>query len=112
MKRYCLTLDLKNDPQLIAEYEAQHRAVWPEVMASIKDAGIVSMEIYRFGNRLCMVMETEDGFSFEAKAAADAHNEKVQAWESLMWKFQQPLPGVPEGTKWVLMEKIFDLNRS
>lgn len=109
MKRYCLALDLKDDPQLIAEYEHWHRNGWPEIKESIVNSGIISMEIYRTGNRLFMIMETEDAFSFEKKAAMDADNEKVEEWEQLMWKFQQPLPWSKRGEKWVLMERIFDL---
>ncbi len=109
MKRYCLALDLVNDEALIAEYEQYHRAVWPEISSSIKDAGILSMEIYRFGNRLFMIMETSEGFSFEQKAALDAANTRVQDWEQLMWKYQQAIPGAKPGEKWVLMDKIFSL---
>jgi L-rhamnose mutarotase len=107
--RYCLALDLKNDPQLIAEYEAYHKKVWPEVEVSIKNSGILSMQIYRTGNRLFMIMETNDSFSFDAKTRADAANSKVQEWETLMWKYQQALPGAQPGEKWKLMEKIFEL---
>lgn len=107
MKRYCLAVDLKNDEELIAEYEAHHKAVWPEVQQSIRDAGILRMEIYRVDNRMFMVLETTDGFSFEAKAAADEANEHVQAWEQLMWKYQQALPFAKPGEKWVLATKIF-----
>ena len=109
MKRYCLALDLKDDPQLIAEYEQWHAKenVWPEIMKSIKDSGIINMEIYRAGNRLFMIMETSDSFSFEEKSAADHANPKVQDWEQLMWKYQQPLPWAKEGEKWVLMKSIF-----
>lgn len=107
--RYCLALDLKDDPQLIAEYEAYHKNVWPEVEASIKNSGILSMQIYRTGNRLFMMMETTDSFSFDAKGKADAANAKVQEWETLMWKYQQALPGAQPGEKWKLMEKIFEL---
>jgi L-rhamnose mutarotase len=110
MKRYCLTLDLKNDPQLIAEYDAHHRAVWPEVLRSIRDSGITAMQIYRLGTRLVMIMETTDAFDFEKKAAADSSNVRVQEWESLMWRYQQALPGSAAGEKWKLMENIFDLN--
>jgi len=109
MKRYCLTLDLKDDPQLIAEYEAYHREVWPEIKESITGSGITDMEIYRYDNRLFMIMETTDNFSFEHKAAMDASNSKVQEWETLMWKFQQPLPSAKPGEKWVLMNRIFEL---
>lgn len=107
MKRYCLALDLKDDPALIAEYEFHHRQVWPEIIASIRDSGILTMEIYRTDNRLFMIMETRDDFSFETKALADAANPKVQAWEKLMWNYQQALPHAKPGQKWVLMEKIF-----
>jgi L-rhamnose mutarotase len=110
MKQFCLALDLKDDEALIAEYEAYHRAVWPEILASIKEAGIGQMEIYRTGNRLFMVMKTEDDFSFESKSAADNANEKVQEWEQLMWKYQQALPGSKPGEKWILMDKIFSLH--
>jgi L-rhamnose mutarotase len=109
MPRHCLTLDLKDDQELIAEYERYHRAVWPEVRQSILDAGITAMQIYRFDTRLFMIMETGDSFSFEKKAAADAANPKVQEWETLMWNYQQPLKNALNGEKWVLMDKIFEL---
>ncbi|HPW62783.1 MAG TPA: L-rhamnose mutarotase [Cyclobacteriaceae bacterium] len=109
MKRYCLALDLKNDPALIAEYEVYHRKIWPEIEKSIKDSGIDNMEIYRTGNRLFMIMETKDDFSFENKSKADAINIKVQEWEQLMWKYQQALPHAKPGEKWILMNKIFEL---
>ena len=109
MKRYCLTLDLKNDPQLIAEYEQYHQEVWPEVKKSIFDAGILSMEIFRFQNRLCMIIETNDNFSFVRKAELDKQNKKVQEWETAMLKFQQLIPGTEASAKWVEMKKIFTL---
>ncbi|AGA79175.1 L-rhamnose mutarotase [Echinicola vietnamensis] len=108
-KRYTMALDLKDDPTLIAEYEKFHQAVWPEIQKSIKDAGIEVMEIYRWENRLFMIMETTEDFSFEKKAAMDAANPKVREWEDLMWTYQQGLPGVPEGEKWQVMNKIFEL---
>lgn len=109
MKRYCLALDLQDNPLLIAEYEAYHDDVWPEIKKSITDSGITDMEIYRFGNRMLMIMETDDAFTFEKKAAMDASNPKVQEWEKLMWKFQQPLPNTKPGEKWVLMDIVFKL---
>ena len=109
MKRYCLALDLKNDPELIAEYEKYHKDVWPEIIKSIKDSGIEVLEIYRAGNRMFMIIEANDGFSFEQKGKMDANNPKVQEWEELMWKFQQPLPWAGKGEKWILMDKIFEL---
>ena len=107
-KKYCLALDLKDEPALIIAYEEHHRKVWPEILQSIEDAGIRNLEIYRTRNRLFMIMETDDSFDFEQKAKADAENEKVQEWEKLMWKYQQALPGTQPGEKWVLMKKIFE----
>jgi L-rhamnose mutarotase len=111
MNHYCLALDLVDDPQLISEYEHWHKAEngWPEIRKSILDSGITNMEIFRTGNRLFMIMETGDSFSFERKATMDQSNPKVQEWEQLMWKFQQPLPWAKEGEKWILMDKIFQL---
>lgn len=109
MKRYCLSLDLKNDPTLIEEYKQIHRGIWPEIAKSITDAGISVMDIYIHGNRLFMIMETEDSFTFYAKSIMDKANPKVQEWETLMWKYQQALPMAQPGEKWVLMDKIFSL---
>lgn len=109
MRRYCLALDLKDDPALIAEYEEKHKSVATEIKASIRDAGIANMIIYRTGNRMFMIMETDDGFSFEKKAAMDAANPLVQKWEALVLNYQQPLPQSKPGEKWVLMDKIFEL---
>ena len=109
MKRFCLALDLKEDTKLIAEYENYHKNVWPEIIKSIKGSGIEVLDIYRTGNRMFMIIEANEDFSFEKKATLDAKNSKVQEWENLMWKFQQALPWVKTGEKWILMDKIFEL---
>src|SRR5690242_14162859 len=101
MKRYCLALDLKDDPALIAEYEAWHKNVWPEIIESIKSSGISSLDIYRVNNRLFMIIEATDDFNFDKKNKMDASNRKVQEWETLMWKYQQAIPGSKPGEKWI-----------
>jgi L-rhamnose mutarotase len=108
-KRYCLALDLKDDPKLIAEYRRYHEKIWPEITQSLREAGIEDMEIYLFGTRMLMIMEVNESFSFSDKAKADAANPKVREWEELMWKFQKPLPNAKPGEKWMLMERIFKL---
>jgi len=108
MKRYCLALDLKDDDALITKYEEYHANVWPEVLDSLTNSGINHMEIYRVGNRLFMIIEVEDHFSFNRKAILDAGNEKVQEWEVLMWNYQQALPFAKPGEKWLPMDKIFE----
>jgi L-rhamnose mutarotase len=108
-KRYCFAVDLIDDPELMAVYEEWHKQIWPEIHESITSQGIEQMEIYRVSNRLFMIKDVNEQFSFEAKAAADAANEKVQEWEKLMWNFQQALPFAKPGEKWVLMNRIFSL---
>jgi L-rhamnose mutarotase len=108
-RRYCFTLDLKNDPALIAEYRKHHETIWPEITESIKNSGIVDMEIYLLGTRMFMIMEVNESFSFEKKAKSDRQDPKVQEWEQLMWKFQQTLPQAKPGEKWLRMERIFKL---
>ncbi len=107
--RYCLALDLKDDPTLIAEYERHHEKIWPEIEKTIRDSGIEKMEIYRTANRLFMIMESADQFSFTLKLQADADNPKVQEWEQMLWKYQQALPHAKPEEKWILMDKIFEL---
>ncbi len=110
-RRYCQTLDLKDDSTLIAGYKRYHEKIWPEITRSFKDAGILDLEIYLQGTRMFMILEVDDSFSFEKKAQADLENPKVQEWENLMWKFQQALPEARPGEKWLLMERIFKLER-
>lgn len=108
-RRYCYALDLKDDPEQIREYEEIHKAIWPEIKKSILDAGITVMDIYRVGNRLFMIMEVDDTFSFEKKEAMDKASPIVQKWEAFMWTFQQSLPMAGPDEKWVLMKQIFSL---
>ncbi len=107
---YAFALDLIDDPALIAEYEQHHTAVWPEIEASIREAGITSMLIYRVANRLFMLVETDASFTFERKAEIDRSNPVVQRWEALMSTYQQAIPGTDPSQKWVLMHCIYDLN--
>lgn len=108
--RYCLALDLKNEPALIRSYKKFHEKVWPDILKSITDSGIEQMEIYAVENRLFMIIETDEDFSFERKAEMDLGNPSVQEWEDLMNQFQKKLPNTPEDVKWRLMDKVFDLS--
>ena len=108
-RRFCLTLDLKDDPKLIDEYKRHHQKIWPEITRNIKDAGIEDMEIYLLGTRIFMIIDVNESFSFEAKTKADRINPRVQEWESLMGTFQKPLPQAKPGEKWLLMERVFKL---
>jgi L-rhamnose mutarotase len=112
--RLYYALDLKDDPASITEYERWHRPenIWPEIVDSIRAAGIRDLEIFRAGNRLVMVIDAPEDFSSDAKAAADAADPRVQAWEALMLQFQQPLPFAKPGEKWLPMMRVFSLGES
>ncbi len=112
MKTYCLTLDLHDDPQLVAEYKRYHlpENIWPEVVRNIKASGVISEQIYLLGTRLVMILNTTDEFSWEQKASVDRDDPDMQEWERLMWKYQKPLPCARPGEKWLQMEKIFEVN--
>jgi L-rhamnose mutarotase len=110
VKRHVLTVDLKDDPALAAAYKAHHRAVWPEVQASLRAVGVEAMDIYALGRRLVMVLDTTDDFSlrdgFARHAASDP---RCAEWEALMRRFQEPPPGAAPGEVWALMEPVFHL---
>lgn len=110
-KRLCYACDLIDNPDLIEEYKKYHAKEnsRPEITKSIKDSGIVDMEIYILANRLFMIMEVDETFTPERKQMMDAANPDVQEWEKLMWKFQQAPPGAKEGEKWLPMEQIYKL---
>jgi L-rhamnose mutarotase len=109
MKNYILFLDLINDEKLISEYINHHKEIPLTIKKSIFDAGIVSMEIYRFQDRLAMKIEANDDFNFEHKNTLDLNNSHVIEWEKLMSTYQKNIPGTPENVKWVLAENIFKL---
>lgn len=109
--RHVFLLDLKEDPVLIERYKAWHRpgAVPPKVLASIRAAGVQSMEIFQLGDRLVMLVTVDETYSPEAKAASDAADPAVRAWETLMSEFQKPLPMAGPGEKWLEASRIFRL---
>ncbi len=112
MEKLYYALDLKDDPVLIEGYKHWHAPgrVPKAVNDSIRSAGIESLEILMCGNRMVMILTPGPDFDPEAKARADAANPDVQAWEDLMWTFQQALPFAAPGQKWVPMHKIYDLS--
>lgn len=103
--------DLIDEAELIEKYKSYHSIdnTWPEITKSIRDCGILEMEIYILENRLFMIMEVDETYTAERKKKMDAANPKVQEWETLMWQFQQAPPGAKQGEKWVLLEQIFKL---
>lgn len=111
VKRYCQTLQLKNDPELIAEYKLWHgrERRWPEIPRGIKAAGILEMEIYIHGNTLFMIVETPLDFDWDLAFGKLAKMERQQEWETFVSRFQQTDPDSSSSEKWTLMERIFNL---
>ena len=112
-RQFCLTLDLRDDEDLIREYEQYHQPghTWPEVIDSIRRSGILDMQIYRAGTHLVMVMTVTGSFSFKEKNLMDRENPKVVQWERLMTRFQLAAAESSPGAKWKKMKNIFDLSR-
>ena len=109
MQKFILLLDLKNQTELINEYEEHHKNIPLEIKKSILEAGIFEMNLFRFEDRLVMEILADDQFSFENKNRIDQNNQDVQRWETLMSKYQKTLPNTPDGVKWVLTKQIFSL---
>lgn len=110
MKRYCYTLDLKENEILKSEYIKHHKKVWPEILKSIKSSGILNLEIYNVNYRLFMLIETESKFDENKKKKMDSINPFVRMWETKMWKYQKKIPGSKKGEKWVKLNRIFNLD--
>ena len=111
MKRYCQTLELRDDPEMIDKYCEAHAHVWPEIQAGIREVGILDMQIYRLGTRLFMIMDTVDDFDFVTDNARRATRPRQGEWEADVAQFQGCDPTAPSTDKWRLMEKIFELEK-
>tara|TARA_Y100000385_G_C12952959_1_gene576299 strand:+ start:659 stop:988 length:330 start_codon:yes stop_codon:yes gene_type:complete len=109
MKRFCYTLDLKDDSKLKEEYIKHHSNVWPEIINSLKESGIIKAEIYNIGDRLFLLIDTNDEFTEENKRKLDLKNSIVQKWEALMSNYQKKIEFSKSENKWVRMNKIFEL---
>ena len=107
MKRYCQTLELRDDPEMIEQYCEVHRHVWPEIIEGQRQVGILDMQIFRRGRRLFMIMDTVDDFDFEKDNARLATLPRQAEWEAYVAKFQGADPNAPSTDKWQLMERIF-----
>jgi L-rhamnose mutarotase len=110
-QRFCLTLDLRDDPDLISEYLYWHNPgnIWPEIPEGIKAVGIRNMEIYRLGSRLFMILEAGPEFDFSRDMDRLSTLPRQQEWESFVSRFQKSLPGEISAEKWKMMDKIFGL---
>lgn len=110
-KRYCQTLDLKDDPELIKQYRYWHsrKGIWEEIMAGIREVGILEMEIYILGNRLFMIVETPLDFDWDRDMQRLSTLPRQSEWEDFVGRFQKAATGSSSSEKWQLMERMFHL---
>ena len=110
MKNLAFTVNLKDDSEIIQKYIDHHANVWPEVIESLKEVGILDMKIFILGRRLFMVCETTDNFDPTVDFPRYLSlSPKCQEWEDLMTTFQEPVKEAAEGEKWASMKQIFQL---
>lgn len=111
VKRYCQTLDLKDDPALIAEYRKRHSESehWAVIREGIRKVGIFEMEIYIIDTRLFMIVETPLDFDWDRAMNELATLPRQAEWEEYMSIFQVSKLGATSAEKWRLMDRIFHL---
>lgn len=107
MKRYCQTLDLVDDEEMIRNYVEAHAHVWPEIIEGQRAVGIIGMQIFRKGSRLFMICDTVDDFDWERDMARLASMPRQAEWEAYVARFQGCDPSLPSDGKWQMMERIF-----
>ena len=108
MKRYCQTLTLVDNPELIKQYLEAHTQVWPEIIEGQHEVGIRSMQIYAQGNVLFMIVDTVDEFNWERDMARLATLPRQAEWEAYVSQFQGCSANTTSAEKWQMMTKIFD----
>ncbi|MDD3788857.1 MAG: L-rhamnose mutarotase [Petrimonas sp.] len=109
MKRFCQTLSLKNDPELIEAYVREHANVWPEIQEGIRAVGILDMQIFMHENRLFMIVDTVDDFDWDKDMERLAALPRQAEWEAYMDKYQDAGEGKKSNEKWQIMQRIFKL---
>lgn len=111
VKRYVQTMDLKDDPALIAEYRRRHsrEESWKEIRDGIREVGILEMELYILGTRLVMIVDTPLDFDWDKAMARLATLPRQQEWEDYMAMFQQCSEGATSDEKWQMMDRMFYL---
>lgn len=109
MKRYCQTLELVNDEEMIEKYVEVHKHVWPEVKEGQRQVGILDMQIYRYQNKLFMICDTVDDFDWERDMARLDTLPRQAEWEAYVAQYQNCDPSAPSASKWHLMERIYHL---
>lgn len=107
MKRYCQTLTLSDDRELIEKYIEVHKHVWPEIIEGQREVGILDMQIYIHGRTLFMICDTVDEFEWERDMLRLSKLPRQAEWEAYVAQFQGAAAEARSDEKWKLMERIF-----
>lgn len=110
MRAYGMTLRLRSDPAVIAQYKKEHKRAWPEVLSRLREVGVTEMKIYLLGDRLFMYCETVDGFDPGRDFARTVDDPTYRKWDELMRGMQARVDEARPGEWWASMELVFDLN--
>ncbi len=111
IKRYVQTMELRDNPALIALYRKAHSEpeAWPEILKGIREVGILEMELYILGTRLVMIVDMPAELDWDEVMARLATMPKQAEWEDYVAQFQQCVKGSTSDEKWQMMERMFHL---
>ena len=84
----------------------EHKRVWPELLAKLKEVGICDYSVFRRGQDLTLVLRAED---FD-KAWDELDKDPVnQRWQEFMGRLFEPVPDKQNGERFAMMKEVFYL---
>ena len=104
MPRCAFKLRIKKDA--IDDYEREHRRVWPELLAKLKEVGISDYSIFRRDQELFLCMKVDD---FDRAWSALDQDPVNQRWQQEMSRYFEPVPGLTNGERFAMMKEVFFL---
>ena len=111
VKRFVQTMELRDDPELIALYRKAHseEECWKEIVEGIRAVGILEMELYILGTRLVMIVDAPADFNWDEAMSRLATLPRQAEWEQSVARFQKCAEEQRSDEKWQMMERMFHL---
>jgi len=103
-RRYAFILRLREGAA--EAYEEAHRAVWPQMLALLKSAGVSEYSIYRRDDLLVLALRAAD---FEATWKRIENNPVNLRWQKAMAPLFAPPQGLRPGERFPMMDEVFYL---
>ncbi len=104
-------MTVKIQKELIEEYKAYHRQVWPEVEQMMTVCGFRNVSIFLHENTLFLYQEYHGPIPIEAAYRKYAENAKCRKWEEVMSQFQEQSQNSLPGIRWTRMEEVYHFER-